>query len=339
MKHLITGLSFVLALFLLAPPTLAEQDTDAEQFDNATKAYEYKDYATALKLIRPLAEKGNAKAQYNLGLMYYEGDGVRADLNETFKWYTLAANQGNANAQHGLGYMYEKGYGVKQDYGEAVKWYKFAANQGYGFSQHNLGVMYQHGLSVQQDYVEAMKWFKLAASQHVYESEFNIGQIYKEGGFGIQQDSNEAVKWFKLSAEHGYVNAQYVLGTMYIKGEGVERNLDEAIKYLTPVARQGYHVAQSDLGLAYAVKAGMSGFGPDIPQDKRNTLINEVILAYAWCKIAIQSDSADVRVERLLSDLKRAMKPSEISEAEAKSTELMKTITTGQDSIVWWIAK
>jgi hypothetical protein len=69
-------------------------------------------YATALRLLRPLAEQGRAFAQYNLGLMYAEGQGVRQDDAEAVKWYRLAAVQGVAFAQYNLGLMYAEGQGV-----------------------------------------------------------------------------------------------------------------------------------------------------------------------------------------------------------------------------------
>jgi len=97
------------------------------------------DYATALREWKPLAKQGNASAQYNLGLMYYKGQGVLQDYKTAVKWYRLAAEQGNANAQSNLGLMYYKGQGVLQDYKTAVKWYRLAAEQGNANAQSNLG--------------------------------------------------------------------------------------------------------------------------------------------------------------------------------------------------------
>ena len=89
-----------------------------------------------------LAERENAQAQFNLGMMYENGQGVRQDDAEAVKWYRLAAEQGYAPAQSNLGVMYENGQGVRQDDAEAVKWYQQAAAQGLAEAQSNLGVMY-----------------------------------------------------------------------------------------------------------------------------------------------------------------------------------------------------
>ena len=77
------------------------------------------------------AEKGDADAQYNLGVCYYNGYGVAQDKGEAVKWYRKAAEQGFADAQYWLGVCYYNGYGVAQDYDEAVKWIRKAAEQGH----------------------------------------------------------------------------------------------------------------------------------------------------------------------------------------------------------------
>ena len=108
-------------LFALSGQATADSLPDAE------RAYNAKDYAKAAKLFRPLAEQGNAKAQFNLGLMYGNGQGVPQDYKETVKWYRLAAEQGDADAQEKLGIMYEFGKGVPQDYVLAYMWYNIPA--------------------------------------------------------------------------------------------------------------------------------------------------------------------------------------------------------------------
>jgi TPR repeat protein len=145
-------------LFALSGQATADSLPDAE------RAYNAKDYAKAAKLFRPLAEQGNAKAQFNLGLMYGNGQGVPQDYKETVKWYRLAAEQGDASAQYNLGLMYRIGQGVPQDYKEAVKWYRLAAEQGDADAQEKLGIMYEFGKGVPQDYVLAYMWYNIPAA-------------------------------------------------------------------------------------------------------------------------------------------------------------------------------
>ena len=106
------------------------QSASAGPFDDGLDAATRGDFATALKLWRPLANQGNAEAQALLGWIYHDGQGVAPDYAEAMKWYRLAANQGNAQAQFNLGVMYRNGQGVAQNYVEALKWCRLAANQG-----------------------------------------------------------------------------------------------------------------------------------------------------------------------------------------------------------------
>ncbi len=99
-------------------------------FQAGMDAYDQNDYATAYREWLPLAEQGNAGAQFNLGWMYYQGKGVPEDRPEAVKWYRLAAEQGDVFAQLNVASMYYKGEDVPQDYAEAVNWYRLAAEQG-----------------------------------------------------------------------------------------------------------------------------------------------------------------------------------------------------------------
>ena len=80
---------------------------------------------------------------------------MAADFNQMQRW----ANQGIAEAQFNLGLIYDNGEGVQQDYSKAAQWYEKAANQGYASAQSNLGVMYYNGKGVRQNTATAKEWF------------------------------------------------------------------------------------------------------------------------------------------------------------------------------------
>ena len=82
----------------------------------------------AIYWFQKAAKSGNAKAQYNLGLLYEKGDGVSKNLRKAVKWYHRAAEQDHQKAQANLGWMYVNGMGVKEDFDEAAKWYKRSEN-------------------------------------------------------------------------------------------------------------------------------------------------------------------------------------------------------------------
>lgn len=117
--------SFLIAAFL----TLAGAAV-AGPFEDAAAAYDRKDYAAALQLLRPLVDQGNGVAQFDLGFMYYNGQGVPQNYAEAASWYRKAADQGIADAQYDLGVMYAHGQGVPQDYILAHMWFNLAAAQG-----------------------------------------------------------------------------------------------------------------------------------------------------------------------------------------------------------------
>ena len=74
-----------------------------DDFQDGVDAYDRKDYKEAVRLYRLSAEQGDAKAQFNLGNRYYNGQGVPQDYKEAVKWYRLSAEQGVAQAQYNLG--------------------------------------------------------------------------------------------------------------------------------------------------------------------------------------------------------------------------------------------
>jgi uncharacterized protein len=131
----------------------------------AEAAFQKTDYAKALRLARPLAEAGDARAEAVLGSAYYRGRGVPQSDSEAAKWFRLAADKGNAVARFTLGVMYGEGRGVPQDFAEAARWYRRAAEQGDAQAQYNLGLAYARGEGVTQNAVEAHMWFNLAAAR------------------------------------------------------------------------------------------------------------------------------------------------------------------------------
>ena len=127
-KTLITTaiLGFSLAFF----HSTAWADTTEQQFQQGFEATERGDYQTAFKLWLPLAEQGNASAQFNLGNMYRKGQGVKQDNFEAVKWYRKAAEQGDGKAQVLLGLAYLLGKGVQFNKSLAKEWFGKACDNG-----------------------------------------------------------------------------------------------------------------------------------------------------------------------------------------------------------------
>src|SRR6266481_3770679 len=125
--------------------------------------------------IRAGADKGDAKAQYELARAFFSGTlGVAKDEAEAVKWFRKAAEQNVADAQYNLGVCYANGQGVTEDAAEAVKWFRKAAEQNLADAQYNLGVCYDSGEGVAKDEVEAYKWWLLAAGQGNDDAKYNM---------------------------------------------------------------------------------------------------------------------------------------------------------------------
>jgi uncharacterized protein len=286
------ALAAVLLVLSFAAPVAAGP------IENATAAYDRGDYATALRLLRPLADQGNAIAQSNLGRMYDKGQGVPQDFAEAVKWYRKAADQGLAIAQNVLGFMYDKGQGVPQDYAEAIKWFRKAADQGNAIAQTNLGVMYHEGQGVPQDYAEAIKWFRKAADQDRPDAQYNLGVMYQNSQ-GVPRDYAEAMKWFRKAADQGHPRAQLNLGFIYANGQGVPQDYAEAMKWYRLAADQGNAIAQYNLGLMYEK-------GEGVPQD--------FVRALMWFNLsAAQGDQDAAKSQNIVAP---RMTPAQIAEAQ-----------------------
>jgi uncharacterized protein len=222
-KSLMVGKSFTAGLVALVLCMCLAAPVAAGPFEDGLAAYGRADYASALRLIRPLAEQGNPSAQAMLGLMSAIGRGVTQDYAAALTWYRKAADQGLASAQSDLASIYDQGFGVKQDYAAALTWYRKAADQGFASAEYNLGLMYANGKGVPKDPRAAVTWLRKAADHGDISARFNLGVMYANGE-GVPQDFTAAVGWYRQAAEYGYADAQYSLGSMYASGKGVPRD-------------------------------------------------------------------------------------------------------------------
>jgi uncharacterized protein len=150
-------IALVLSFVCFAVPAWAD-------FQAGMDANNRGDYATALREWRPLAEQGDALAQYNMGVLYRKGRGVPQDDVQARRWYEKAAVQGQTKAQFSLGTLYFNGEGVPKDYRQALRWFRLAADQGEAVAQTKIAIMYDDGQGVPHDIVQAYKWYSLAST-------------------------------------------------------------------------------------------------------------------------------------------------------------------------------
>ncbi len=189
-----------LGLVLLSAPGLAGP------FEDAAAAYKRGDYESAMRLYRPLADQGDARAQNSLGRMYLRGQGASRDYREAMKWFRRAAALGIPDAQYNLGEIYLREYGVTQDLVEAARWYARAAEQGHVAAQFTLAVLYTIGGGVSKNPQKAAYWFDRAATQGNPDAQVELGILYGTGR-GVPKDAVTAYKWLTLGQTYARTNA------------------------------------------------------------------------------------------------------------------------------------
>ena len=136
----------------------------SSDFKKGVDAYKKQDYLTAIIEWMPLAKEGNMLAQYNIGRMFYLGQGVPMDYSKAFKWFKKSAKQDHSDTQVFMGNLYDRGHGVLKNFKVAAKWFKLAAAQNNAMAQSKLGVMYAKGEGVIKDQMKAYMWFNLSAA-------------------------------------------------------------------------------------------------------------------------------------------------------------------------------
>lgn len=119
----------------------------------------------ALEQLLTKSDNGDPEAQYQLGLMFANGDGVAENDRIAWELYHEAAAQGHARAQYNLALMYYFGEGVAESDANSEKWLRLAADQGLADAQFRLGGMYLAGISMPEDFVLGYMWWNLAAAK------------------------------------------------------------------------------------------------------------------------------------------------------------------------------
>jgi len=219
----------------------SQQEVDT-LFKKAEALFEDDKPEEAYKILKQLAEQGDAKAQNSLGNGYQHGFWGEIDLKQAEYWYRKAANQNYAKGIHNLG-MLEF---LQGNYKQALPFFEKGASLNNAASINLLGTYYSEGIVFKQDHKKALEYFSKAVDQNNRDAEFNIGQAYYYG-HGVDQDYNKAFAWYVKSANQDYSLAQIQLAEMYFSGEGVNKDVSKAIEIIKPLAELGDPKAQENL--------------------------------------------------------------------------------------------
>lgn len=161
---------------------------------------------------------------FSAGMTAYEA----RDFATAFAEFRLAAGRGDAKAQFALGIMYAHGQGAPQDDAEAAKWIRLSAQRGFAPAQFLFGLMTELGDGVRGNLAAGAGWIRIAAQHGYAPAQFQLGLMHSETGQGVEHSTAKAIKWYRLAAQQGYSSAQLQLGSAYYNGQGVPQSYIEA---------------------------------------------------------------------------------------------------------------
>ena len=202
-----------------------------------------------IKELKDKAEQGDAKAQNDLGVLYSVE--IQA-YEEAVIWFKFAAKQGYPQAQYNLGLAYFSGRGIKENRQEAFNLYTKAAEGGLVQAQLELALRHSEGYYAQgiKKCPKKVEYWALKAYNNGSADAANfMGTQYAETYNVFGKDLKKAEEWWLKAEALGSVLAQYNLGMMY-KNEKPVR-LSQALIYLKKAADQGDSQAQCELGKLY----------------------------------------------------------------------------------------
>jgi len=263
-----TRLVLFISLFLsFALPASAQSD---EEVAAARLVFLDGDYATALAVLRPAAEAGNAVAQNLMGAAYEGGDGVEVDIATSVAWYEKAAAQDMDKALYNLGVIYAEGReGISRDYDTAAAYYDRAIAVGYHFAMNNRGLMHEYGRGGPVDLDAAIALYEQAVELGNTLAMNNLGKLLAREEEGFEgRDLDRSLALFQRSAALGDLTGLNNLGAMYANGYVVAEDDLAAMGLYTLAARAGE--TQAAINLAY-----MLIDGPEAYRDP--------VEGYAWC--------------------------------------------------------
>ena len=287
-----------LALLAFALVTVAHAG-----FDEGEQAFKRRDFRTAIAEFTSVAEAGDARAQYYLGLMRLGGLGATRDEGKAADYLGRAAAQNHAQAQALLGALYLQGRGVPKDEAQGADLVRRAAESGLASAQHAMGQLLADGRGgLPKDPATAAQWFKAAADQNYVPAYCWLGELASR-----ENNAVEAVGWWRKGAARGERNCQFLLGRAYLEGKGgLPRDLNEAVAWVRRAANQRLPAAQAALGTAY-------DRGTGVPTD--------YVLAYMWFNLARAQGYNPPPVREAMEALEKKMTPEQIAEGQKRSRE------------------
>jgi len=263
------------------------------------------DEEKSLEWLNKAATQGSLEAQLHLGSLYSRGEKLVKDEQKASSWFEKAAAQGDADAQYWIALRYFEGQGVLKDSKKGLTWLQKAADAGNAPAQANLASLYEAGGIVPKDMDKAVSWYQKAADKNYKEAQTKLATMYYLGT-AIKKDDGKAFSWSTKAAGNGDQFAQYLLGMMYARGEGAEKNETLAIKWLEKAAKQKQVLAQRDLGRLYLSSNDFNDYKKAVYWYQKAVKQGDVTAKSELSKLA------DAMAQAYISQIKKSDSPSTI---------------------------
>lgn len=210
----------------------------------------YKQFMTVIAIIfmaMNIAYANNnlskADAQYQLGLLYLQGDeDTKKDEQKAFELFKSAAMQNHEKAQLFVAMMYDDAIGVEKDEDKALEYYKLSSENGDHRASFNLGMRYLDGEKVNADHKQSIKYFGLSARQGNEDATDMLNGFYEIFTTKLNKKFPKDTTLNKNSQE-----ALYDLAMIYFHGDGVDKDKDKAIALLELADKYGLPTHQLSL--------------------------------------------------------------------------------------------
>jgi len=243
-------------------------------------------------MLRQHALMGEDKAQFQLGVRYLKGQGVKQDYELGVSWLQKSAAQGNTSAMCNLAWAYSTGRGAKQDYAKARYLLEQAANRSVPYAEIALGEMYKYGIDVPIDQATAVGYFRKAAVQGDGHAQVRMGDVYHQGA-GVAQDDAEALKWYRKAAAHGTAEGYNALGYFMLQRR---EQLPEAMSYIQKAMKMAPSnpAIMDSLGWGYYI-TGRKAEARQLLERAYASMKNPIIAAHLGEVLWVSGDKARAR--------------------------------------------
>lgn len=226
--------------------------------------YREGNYEQAMACWEDAAAEGNAGAMYNIGTLYYSGEGVKQDYQAALDWFLRGAEGGSESAmRYAARLSYFDYEGLEKDYEQAAKWFGALAEKDDADAMHWLGEIYEYYLEdVAAHDAIAREWYERGASLGNSGCMYHMGKLYVEGK-SVEKSEATAFVWYERAAQHGSRNAMREAGHMLCKGQGVKKDYPAAQSWLQKAVDAGDTEKGSYEWLGYLYASDLEGVETD----------------------------------------------------------------------------